>query len=152
VIGGARVRHPVRHCGGWGQRHRREGPGERLGIPPIDPGPPHGLGWRPREGKEPLLRWRRGQRRSRRWSGKEDQWGGWGEESRHPRMARATCGWCQSTSCRGMATESHLESRPGHPTCHIDHPCDRGCGHDRDLPSKPGGCRRAPGNGGAEVR
>jgi hypothetical protein len=81
VIGGVGVSHPVRHRGGWGQRHHREGPGERLGIPHIDPGPPHGLGWRPQEGKEPLLRWRRGRRRSRRWSGKEDQLGGRGVEA-----------------------------------------------------------------------
>jgi hypothetical protein len=122
VIGCTRVSHLVRHRSGWGRRHRGEGASERLGIPPIGPGPPHGLGWRPREGKEPLLRWGRSRRRSRRWGGKEDRWG---EESRHPRMARATCGWCQSTGCRGMANESHPESCPGHPTCHCDHPCNR---------------------------
>jgi hypothetical protein len=33
-----------------------------------------------------------------------------GEGPQHPRMARATCGWCQSTGFRGRATESHLET------------------------------------------
>jgi hypothetical protein len=49
----------------------------------------------------------------------------WGEGPRHPRMARATCGWCQSTGCRRMATENRPESYPGRPTCHHVHSCDR---------------------------
>jgi hypothetical protein len=48
VVGGTGVSHPVRDRGGWGQRHRGEGAGKRLCVPPISPGPPHGLGRRPR--------------------------------------------------------------------------------------------------------
>jgi hypothetical protein len=51
-----------------------------------------------------------------------------GEGPQHPRMARATCRWCQSTGCRGRATESHLESCSGRPTGRRGHSCDRG--HD----------------------
>jgi hypothetical protein len=72
VVGGARVSHLVRDRGGWGQRHRGEGAGERLRVPPIGPGPPHGLGWRPRERKKPLLGLGRSRGRSRRRSGKEN--------------------------------------------------------------------------------
>jgi hypothetical protein len=72
VVGGTGVSHPVRDRGGWGQRHRGEGAGERLRVLPISPGPPHGLGRRPRKGKEPLLRLGRCRERCRRWSGKED--------------------------------------------------------------------------------
>jgi hypothetical protein len=87
VIGGAGLSHQVRNRGGWGQRHHGEGVGERLRVPPIGPRPPHGLGWRPREGKEPLLRLGRGRRCSRRWSGKEDMQRGGGARS------RGTHGW-----------------------------------------------------------
>jgi hypothetical protein len=48
-----------------------------------------------------------------------------GEGPQHPRMARATCQWCQSTGCRGRATESHLESCSGRPTGRRGHSCDR---------------------------
>jgi hypothetical protein len=82
VIGGVGVSHPVRNCGGWGQCHHGEGTGERLCVPPIGPGPPHGLGRRPREGKEPRLRLGRGRRRSQRRSGKEDRRRGVGARSR----------------------------------------------------------------------
>jgi hypothetical protein len=58
----------------------------------------------------------------------------WSEEPRHSWMARATWGWCQSTGCRGMATESHPESCPGRTTCHSDRSCDRD--HDRDPQSQ----------------
>jgi hypothetical protein len=37
----------------------------------------------------------------------------WGEGPRHPQTAQATCGWCQSTGCRRMATENHPESYLG---------------------------------------
>jgi hypothetical protein len=51
----------------------------------------------------------------------------WGEGPRHPRTARATCEWCQSTICRRMATESHPMSHHGRPTVHRQcvRPCDR---------------------------
>jgi hypothetical protein len=48
-----------------------------------------------------------------------------GEGPPHPRMARATCGWCQSTGCRGRVSESHLESCFGRPTGLHDQSCDR---------------------------
>jgi hypothetical protein len=51
-----------------------------------------------------------------------------GEGLSHPRMARVICGWC--TGCRAMATENHLESYPGRPTCYHDH----SSGRDRDPP------------------
>jgi hypothetical protein len=136
VVRGTGVSHPVRDRGGWGQRHRGEGAGERLRVPPIGPGPPHGLGGRPRERKEPLLRLGRSRGRSRRWSGKEDLLRGGGEGPRHPRMARATCGWCQSTSCRRMVTENHPKSYPSRPTCYRDHSCGRGRDCDPPPPAE----------------
>jgi hypothetical protein len=53
--------------------------------------------------------------------------GRWRSEGpQHPRMARATRGWYQSTGCRGRATERHLESCSGRPTGRRDHSCGRG--------------------------
>jgi hypothetical protein len=75
---------------------------------------------------------------------------GWrGEGLRCPRTARATSGWCQSTSCRRMATGSHPVNGLGRPACHRVHSCDHGRDHDRDPP-EPVGCRRAPSGGGPE--
>jgi hypothetical protein len=127
VVGGTGVSHPVRDRGEWGQRHRGEGVDERLRVPPICPRPPHGLGRRPRKGKEPLLRLRRCRGRCRRWSSKEDLLRGGG--ARHPQTAQATCGWCQSTGCRQMATGNHL-SCLGRPPCHCVHSCDHDRGHN----------------------
>jgi hypothetical protein len=84
VVGGTGVNHQVRDRGGWGQRHRG-GVGKRLRVPPISPGPPHGLGRRPRKGKEPLLRLGRCGGRCRRWSGKEDRLRGGGARGRGTR-------------------------------------------------------------------
>jgi hypothetical protein len=84
VVGGTGVSHQVRDRGGWGQRHRG-GVGKRLRVPPISPGPPHGLGQRPRKGKEPLLRLGRCRGRCRRWSGKEDRLRGGGARGRGTR-------------------------------------------------------------------
>jgi hypothetical protein len=85
VVGGTGVSHPLRDRGGWGQRHRGKGAGERLGVPPIGPGPPHRLRRRPREREEPLLRTERSRGRSRRGSDKEDRLGGGGARGRRTR-------------------------------------------------------------------
>jgi hypothetical protein len=87
VVGGAGVSHPVRDRGGRGQRHHGEGAGERLRVPPISPGPPHGLGRRPRERKKPPLRLGRSRGRRQRCSGKEDLLRGGGARG------RGTRGW-----------------------------------------------------------
>ena len=87
VVGGTGVSHPVRDRGGWGQHHHGEGASERLRVPPIGPGPSHGLGRRPWEGKEPLLRLGRCRGRRRRWSGKENLLRGGGARG------RGTRGW-----------------------------------------------------------
>jgi hypothetical protein len=84
VVGGTGVSHQVRDRGGWGHRHRG-GVGERLRVPPISPGPPHGLGRRFRKGEEPLLRLRRCRGRCRRMSGKEDPLRGGGARGRGTR-------------------------------------------------------------------
>jgi hypothetical protein len=85
VVGGTRVSHLVRDRGGWGQRHRGKGAGERLGVQPIGPGPPHRLRRRPREWEESLLRPERSRGRSRRGSSEEDRLGGGGARGRNTR-------------------------------------------------------------------
>jgi hypothetical protein len=99
---------------------------------PLVQGPPHGLGRRPWKRKEPLLRLGRSRGRSRRWSDKEDLLRGGGARGRGTRGWPGHMWMCQSTGCRRMAIENHLESYPGRPTCHRDHSCDRG--RDRDPP------------------
>jgi hypothetical protein len=53
VVGGTGVSHPIRDRGGWGQRHRGEGVGERLRVPPISLGPHTGWARGPGSGRSP---------------------------------------------------------------------------------------------------
>jgi hypothetical protein len=115
---------------------------------PLVQGPPHGLGWRPRKGKEPLLRLGRCRGRCRRWSGKEDLLRGGGARGRgtrgwlgrhvdgaSPRFVErwplgATRG---ASSAARRATASTLVTTAATTTV---------------TPLKLVGCRRAPGGGG----
>jgi hypothetical protein len=147
VVGGTGVSHPFRDRGGWGQRHHGEGVGERLHVPPICPGPPHGLGRRPPKRKESLLRLRRCRGRCRRWSGKEDQLRDGGARGRGTRgwprphvdgaSPRVVDRWPLGTTCRASvarrATTSTLETTLA--TTAVTHP-------------EPVRCRRALGGGG----
>ena len=147
VVGGTGVSHPVRDGGGWGQRHCGEGVGERLRVPPIGPGSPHGWSRRPWEGKEPLLRLGRCRGRRRR-SGKENRLRGDGARGRGARerpgphlngaSPRVVEGWPLGAT-RGMAPAAAATLATTAATTTATPP-----------PPEPGGCRRDPDGGRPE--
>jgi hypothetical protein len=126
VVGGTGVSHPVRprwvgSASSWKRSWRKTACPTHWSRSPTraEPEAP-GEGGAPAEtGGEPRTQpvGERQRRPAERW---------WSEGPQHPRMARATCGWCQSTGCRGRATKSHPERCPGRPTGCCDHSCDRG--------------------------
>jgi hypothetical protein len=113
VVGGTGVSHPVRPrwvgpTSSWKRSWREIGrpthwsraPTRTETEAPGEGGAPAEAGEEPRAQQAGKLQ----RRQAGRWRGKGPP---------HPRMAQATCGWCQSTGCRGRASESHLESCSG---------------------------------------